>query len=124
VYVVTPSEERTTRTAAGTVTALAAPSQGATDLSSWRATMAPGAKGPVHSIDREQVWMVLSGAFTLTQDGDEATVAAGQAVVVPAHVVRQVLSGPDGFEAIVCMPAGGRASVPGTDGTRPLPWAQ
>jgi quercetin dioxygenase-like cupin family protein len=124
MYVISETEARTTTTPAGVMAALAGPSQGSVELSSWRVRMPPGAEGPVHAIDREQVWMPLEGAFAVTMDGGTALVAAGQAVVLPAGVVRQIRVADGPAEALVCMPAGGQATVPGSDEPRTIPWAQ
>jgi quercetin dioxygenase-like cupin family protein len=122
--VISESEERTTRTPNAVVTGLAAPSQGSGELSSWRVRMEPGAEGPVHSIDREQVWMPLVGSFAITVNGDTATVAAGQTAILPAGVFRQIQAAEGPAEALVCMPVGGQATVPGSDDRHRLPWAE
>lgn len=124
MYVVSESEARTTRTPNAVVTTLAAPSQGSGELSSWRVSMEPGAEGPVHMIDREQVWMPVAGSFAFTVNGDTALVGAGQAAIVPAGVIRQVRVAEGPAEALVCMAVGGQVTVPGSDERRPLPWAQ
>jgi quercetin dioxygenase-like cupin family protein len=122
--IVTETAERTIRTAAGVMTALAAPSQGSQELATWRTRMEPGAEGPLHVIDREQVWMPVSGSFTVTIDGDSKTVSAGSALILGAGVPRQIRANDEPVEILVCMPAGGKASVPGVPGSRDLPWAE
>jgi quercetin dioxygenase-like cupin family protein len=103
---------------------LAAPSQGSRELSSWRVRMPEHAAGPVHAIDREQIFMPVAGTFAITMDGTTAVVAAGQAVVLPAGAVRQIRAGDVPSEALVCMPVGGTASLPGAPQRHPLPWAE
>jgi quercetin dioxygenase-like cupin family protein len=122
--IVTETAERTTKTAAGLMTALAAPSQGSQELCTWRTRMEPGAEGPLHAIDREQVWMPVSGSFTVTIDGDSKTVPAGSALILGAGVPRQIRANDEPVEILVCMPAGGKALVPGRPGTLDLPWAE
>ncbi|GAB3138933.1 cupin domain-containing protein [Micromonospora sonneratiae] len=124
MFVIDETEARTTRTPSGVMTALAGPSQGSTELSTWRVRMEADAEGPVHTIDREQVWMPLTGSLAFTVDGVAATASAGQAAVLPAGVVRQVRVAEGPAEALVCMSIGGQARVPGNDEPRPLPWAQ
>jgi quercetin dioxygenase-like cupin family protein len=124
MHVVNETAERTIRTAAGVMTALAAPSQGSRELATWRTRMEPGAEGPLHVIDREQVWMPLAGSFTVTIDGSSREVAAGEALILPAGVARQIRANGEPVEVLVCMPAGGKASVPGVPGSRDLPWAE
>ena len=124
--VVTETTERTIQTPTGVMTGLAAPSQGSAELSTWRVRMTPGGNSPVHVIDREQVWMPLRGAFEFTVDGETAVVGAGQALTVPSGATRQFRvsgTGTQQAEAIVCMAAGGQATVPGSDARQPLPWA-
>jgi quercetin dioxygenase-like cupin family protein len=124
MHVITESTARTTRTANGVMTSLATPTQGSAELSSWRVQMEPDGQGPVHTIDREQVWMPLTGSFAVTMAGDTQAVGPGEAVILPAGVERQirVVQGP--AEALVCMPAGGQATRPGSDERLRLPWAE
>lgn len=124
MHVITENEDRTIRTPNAVMTGLAGPSQGSAELSSWRVRMEPGAAGPVHTIDREQVWMPVTGSFTVTVDGTTAVVGVGQAAVLPAGAVRQVRATDRPGEALVCMRSGGRVTVPGSTEPRPLPWAE
>ncbi|MEV4317293.1 cupin domain-containing protein [Actinocrispum sp. NPDC049592] len=103
---------------------LATPSLGSTEICTWRITMQPGAQGPVHAIDREQVWLPLTGELAFTVDGETMSVPAGQAAILPAGEVRQVavVAGP--VQAVVCMAVGGHATVPGSADRHPLPWAE
>ncbi|MFI8993614.1 cupin domain-containing protein [Streptomyces sp. NPDC053542] len=123
MHVITPSPDHVTATPAAVMTGLAAPSRGSVELSTWRVRMDPGAAGPEHAVDREQVWTVTDGSVEVTAAGRTETVAAGQTVVLPAGVVRQFRTAGEPCEAMVAMRAGGRASVPGSEGDRPLPWA-
>lgn len=59
-----------------------------------------------------------------TPDGRTAEVTTGQAVTIPADSLRRIRTGTIPGEALVCMVPGGHASVPGKDGTMPLPWAE
>lgn len=122
--VISETEERTTRTPAGAVAALAAPSVGSKEICTWRVEMAAGSESPLHLIDREQVWMPTAGAFEFTIDGETSKVGVGQAIVVPAEAQRQfrIIDGP--AHALVAMAVGGRSGLPGSDQRKPLPWAQ
>jgi quercetin dioxygenase-like cupin family protein len=115
---------RTTETPNATLGSFATPSLGSKELSTWRVSMAVDAKGPVHVIDREQVWVTLSGTVEFEADGSTELVRTGQAVILSAGEVRQVrvVDGP--VEALVCMPVGGFATAPGSDEQHPLPWAE
>ena len=123
MILIDPSEDRTTRTSGAVMCGLAAPSQGSGQLSTWKVSLAEGAQSPVHVIDKDQVWMPTDGEFEFTVDGDTATISAGQALVVPAGSVRQFRCTGKPLEALVAMPAGAQASIPGTEGTRDIPWA-
>jgi quercetin dioxygenase-like cupin family protein len=124
--VITETTERTIETPTAVMTGLAAPSQGTAELSTWRVRMTPGSNSPVHIIDREQVWMPLRGTFEFTVDSETAVVAPGEALAVPSGATRQFRvadAGTSEAEAIVCMAAGGQATIPGTDAWQSLPWA-
>ncbi|WP_369147000.1 VOC family protein [Streptomyces sp. R44] len=123
VVVITPSTDHVTISPNATMAGLAAPSRGSTELSTWTVTMDAGATGPEHSISREQVWTVTAGALEVTCLGRTEKVAAGQTVILPPGRLRRIHA-PEQAVAHVSMPADGVASVPGTEGTRELPWAR
>ncbi|MCE7011412.1 cupin domain-containing protein [Kibdelosporangium philippinense] len=115
---------RTTESPNAVLNSLATPSLGSAELTVWRVSMRPGAEGPVHVIDREQVWTTLAGSVEITADGSTKLVQSGQSAILPAGEVRQVrvVDGP--VDALVCMSVGGCATAPGSDERHPLPWAQ
>ncbi|MEV7612896.1 cupin domain-containing protein [Streptomyces sp. NPDC089799] len=122
--VITTTPEHVTVSPNATMTGLAAPSRGSAELSTWHVDMAAGATGPDHSVSREQVWTVTAGSLEITWDGGRTEeVTAGQTMVLPPDVVRRITA-VESFQAYVAMRADGVASVPGTEGTRVLPWAQ
>jgi quercetin dioxygenase-like cupin family protein len=122
--VVGATEARTITTAVAVTTALAAPSQGSIELCNWRVRMEPGATGPLHSIDHEQLWTVLAGSLTITCGDRTDQAMVGQTVILPAGVDRQVTAGDKPVDVLVCMPVGGMARVPGDAAPVALPWAQ
>ncbi len=124
MYVVSESEQRTTRTPAGAMFGLAGPSQGSTEVSTWRVELGADTATPVHIIDREQVWMPLSGEFEVVVEGKTEQAKSGQAVVVPAGAVRQIKAVGGPAEALVAMVVGGKAMMPGSENKIPLPWAE
>jgi quercetin dioxygenase-like cupin family protein len=104
------------------VVGLAAPSRGARETSAWRLTLAPGASSPDHALDREEVFVVLAGAARATLDGAGHDVREGDALIVPAGVeFRLATVGEAPFEAVACLPVGGRATVAGESAAPP--WA-
>ena len=123
MIIINPSEARTTRTASAVMHSLAAPSQGSEQLATWKVSVIHRGESPVHVIDKDQVWMPITGSFEFTVDGDTEQVSAGQALVVPAGSVRQFRSTGEPIEALVAMQAGGRVSIPGAAATSPVPWA-
>ncbi|MGW7435130.1 VOC family protein [Streptomyces sp. NPDC054849] len=122
VRVIIPTTENVTESPNARMTGLAAPSRGSTELSTWTVAMEPGQTGPEHSISREQVWTVTAGVLHVTCGGRTDEITAGQTLILPPDVLRQVHA-PQAAEAHVAMRLDGVASVPGTEGTRVLPWA-
>lgn len=122
--VVSESEQRTTKTPAGSMFGLAAPSQGSTEVSTWRVELGADSVTPVHIIDREQVWMPLSGEFEVEVEGEVGQAKAGQAIIVPAGAVRRLKAVGGPAEALVAMVVGGKAMMPGSEDKIPLPWAE
>jgi len=126
--VIQETPDRTTTSPLGVVTALAGPSQGSDQVATWRIAAQPDVDSPVHEIDRDQVWMPVSGTFEFELDVDGATtverVGAGQAMLVPATVARRFRARGGPAEALVAMPADGTAAVPGQADRHPLPWAR
>jgi quercetin dioxygenase-like cupin family protein len=68
--------------------------------------------------------MLISGEFEAVIDGTTEQAKAGQAIVIPAGVVRQLKATGGPAEALVAMVVGGQAMVPGSDKKIPLPWAE
>lgn len=102
---------------------LASPSRGSHDLCTWRLTLEPGlASDEAHTLDKDEVFMVMRGAIRLAPDADVVTV--GDVAVVPTGFPIQVANAGDGeAEVVVAIAAGFTAynadgSVIGTP-----PWA-
>src|SRR3954454_3461736 len=104
------------------VVGLAALSRGATETCAWRLTLAPGAASPDHTLDREEVFVALAGTAHATLDGTGHDVRPGDGLIVPAGVAFRIANGGDEpFEAVACLPVGGRATVAGE--VAAPPWA-
>jgi mannose-6-phosphate isomerase-like protein (cupin superfamily) len=102
---------------------LAAPSRGSADLCTWRLTVAPSRDEPEpHTLDQDEVFMVLSGSVRATPAGEE--LGSGDAVVVPAgSPVQLVNTGDAPAELLVAIRAGFTGTM--ADGTKVSPpWAQ
>ncbi|MCF2530034.1 cupin domain-containing protein [Yinghuangia soli] len=122
--VIRAAEARRTETPSAVMTTLVSPSQGDSDQAMWRVDAAAGSAGPLHTISCAQVWTFIAGGATVEIDGTRHELAAGDTLVVPADIPRQVTADPDSGFAAVCMGSGAsRAGVVGGD-TMPLPWAQ
>lgn len=103
------------------MTTFAAPALGSAELAAWHVEMAPGASGPAHVADREQVWLVTEGRAAVELDGTVLDAGPGDALVLPAGTTRRI-GAPAGLKAIVA--SGARATVTTeAQGRRPLPWA-
>ena len=89
----------------------------------WRTEMAPGAAGPPHVIDVEQVVVVLTGVLAAEVAGAVAVVEAGGSVVLPAGVERVLRNGGDG--PLVTLTAGRPGATARVGDAEPVsvPWA-
>jgi quercetin dioxygenase-like cupin family protein len=95
-----------------TVTGLAAPSRGARETCVWRLRLAANTPGTLHSVDREEIFVVLSGRATATLDDDTLELAPGDALIVPAqHPFSLANPNAEAFEAIAVLPVGGLAAM-------------
>ncbi|MFI6676657.1 cupin domain-containing protein [Kribbella sp. NPDC050470] len=104
-------------------TVMAAPSLGSAGLCTWKLTVDPGAGGDQpHTVDRDEVFMVLDGTVQVTPDGDK--LGAGDAVVVAAgEPIRLTNLGAGPAELYVAVTAGFTGTM--ADGTTVQPpWAQ
>ena len=114
-------DNRRTETPNATMTTLASPTLGPTDgLALWRVEMEAGVVGPLHEFDSEQLWTALAGELTITVDGTPSDVAAGDTIVIPAGVERQVAAR-TAARLIVCGHGDTVVSVPGEEAPRGTP---
>jgi quercetin dioxygenase-like cupin family protein len=119
--VITPEQAPTFDAPGATMTGLASPSRGATDVAAWRARFEPGYASPPHSLDREEVFVVLTGALTARFADHSETAHAGGALITPAGVEFSLVAERGPAEAVCMLPIGGTALL---DGERIVPpWA-
>jgi mannose-6-phosphate isomerase-like protein (cupin superfamily) len=104
-------------------TGLASPSRGSADLCTWRLTIEPGFASPEsHTLDRDEVFMVVSGSIRL--DPADAPVDAGGAAIVPAGRPIRVSNAGDGpAEVVVAITAGFTATLEDGSEVGTPPWA-
>jgi mannose-6-phosphate isomerase-like protein (cupin superfamily) len=119
--VITPEAAPTYDIGEASVTGLASPSRGARDTSAWRLRLRADQPSPVHSLDREEVFVVLEGALTARFAEHEETAPAGGALIVPARVEFSLVAKGAPAEAVCLLPVGGQASLDGETFTPP--WA-
>jgi quercetin dioxygenase-like cupin family protein len=103
------------------MTTVAAPSLGSARLAAWEVRMRPGQRGPQHTTDQEQVWVVLDGAAHVVLDGEPLVAGAGDTAILPAGASRAIAA-PDGLRALVTTIGGAQVHT-AEGGQRPLPWA-
>jgi mannose-6-phosphate isomerase-like protein (cupin superfamily) len=105
-------------------TGYASPSRGAQETSVWHLELEPGTESPLHVLDREEVFLALSGRAQARLGERRYEFGAGDCLVVHRgewFSLRNPTDQP--FEAVVCMPVGGRARLEDGQSLVP-PWAE
>ncbi len=104
-------------------TGLASPSRGSSDLCTWRLEIEAGFVSPdAHTLDRDEIFMVVSGSIRLSPDA--APIGAGGAAIVAAGTPIQVSNAGDGeAEVIVAIGAGFCATAGDGSEIGTPPWA-
>lgn len=104
------------------VAGLASPSRGTTANSVWRITLAADTPSVPHSMDKEEIFVALSGSAVLTLNGEEHDVRPGDTIVVPANETFGLANrAAQPFVAIAIAGAGVQARVTGGETFAP-PW--
>ena len=105
------------------VTGLASPSRGCATVSAWRVVLDPGAASPEHTLTSDEAFIALRGSAHVELEGEADELRAGDCLVVaPQRRFTIRNDGPEPFEAVCCMAAGGEAVVDGQGSFVP-PWA-
>jgi quercetin dioxygenase-like cupin family protein len=118
------SEARVTETPAATMRTYASPSMpGDVELAVWRTEMASGAAGPLHTVDADQVVVVLEGRLAAEVDGVRHEVAAGDSVVLPAGALRRLHAEDGRLVTLTASTPAVNARVGGADPV-PVPWTR
>lgn len=60
----------------------ATPRSGSRELCAWRGEIPAGTKAPVHTVNREEIFHLLSGELLITLDGHAERVTAGDTVII------------------------------------------
>jgi quercetin dioxygenase-like cupin family protein len=115
------ADARHTETPNATMITRASPTLGGSArLSVWEVRMAAGSAGPAHAFDSEQVWTVLDGRLQIALAGAPHLLDAGDTLVVPPGVARQVTA-TEAAHALVCGFGDAAVSVAGEDAPRGTP---
>ena len=110
---------RRTETQNAVMTTLASPTQGdASVLSMWQVDMRAGQRDPDHTVDSEQIWHVTSGELAIAIEQESMRLAAGDTLVVPEALPRQVIALTDAT-AVVCGFGDAIVAIPGEAGFTP-----
>ena len=112
-------------------TSYAAPARGSRELCAWRLEVPPGSRGVPHTVSKEEVLLVLSGALRVTLGDAQpaagpvaAAAVPGDAILVPAGTMLQVDNpGPEPATAWVTTSVGLEATIADGSAIRP-PWTQ
>lgn len=106
-----------------TFTGLASPSRGSHDVCTWRITVDAGLRSDqAHTLDRDEIFMVVSGTLRFAPDGP--TLGPGDATVVPAGTpIRLDNPGAGPAEAYVAIAAGFTATMADGTSVATPPWA-
>lgn len=117
-------DARTTETPAATMRTYASPTTPVhADIAVWRTQMAGGASGPLHTVDTDQVVVVVEGRLSAEIDGHSCLVPAGDSVVLPAGVQRRLTAGEDGLVTLTASTPAATARV-GDGDPVPVPWTR
>ncbi len=91
-------------------------------MSVWRLSLARDVPGVPHVLDKEEIFVVLSGQGEATLGDDRFEIHAGDALVVPSNQLFSLRnSGAHAFEAIAVAAAGVRAHMTNGESFAP-PW--
>jgi mannose-6-phosphate isomerase-like protein (cupin superfamily) len=105
---------------------LTAPSRGAREICTWHLYVAPDRPSdPAHSLDHEEVFVLLEGRLAVGINGECTTLTPGDAIAVPAGAQLQITN-PDGViaHALVCIAAGFQGTMADGQVIGTPPWAQ
>ncbi|MFD5817857.1 cupin domain-containing protein [Streptomyces sp. NPDC059618] len=64
----------------------ASPRSGSKELCAWRAEIPAGHRAPVHTVDREEVFLLLSGELLVTLDGRTERMTEGDTLIITPGV--------------------------------------
>jgi mannose-6-phosphate isomerase-like protein (cupin superfamily) len=108
-----------------TFTGLAAPSRGSSENCVWRVSVAPGTAGTAHVLDREEIFVALSGHALASVGTEQWQVGPGDTLIVPAGQAFSLANnGADPFNAIALAPHGIQVRMVPDGAPFAPPWTQ
>lgn len=106
------------------VIGLAAPSRGSRETSVWRLSLPAGTPGVAHCVDREEIFVALTGSAVVTLQEQRTEFRAGDTLIVAAGEVFSLANtSSEPFDAIAVAPVGIRAHMPSGESLVP-PWTE
>ncbi len=101
----------------------ATPRTGSKELCAWRGEIPAGTKAPAHTVNREEIFHLLSGELLITLDGRTDRITAGHTVIINRHATLAV-ENPTAHTAISWVTTSIGLEAELADGTRITPpWA-
>ncbi len=104
---------------------LTSPSRGANELVTWQLEVSPNSTGATHSLDHEEVFIILEGQLSIMVDEVMHELTSGDAINIAAQSQMAVSNRTEKVaRSIVCVPVGIKAVM--ADGTvvGTPPWAR
>ncbi|MCD7441798.1 cupin domain-containing protein [Streptomyces lincolnensis] len=80
--VIHASDARTHEIHGARFVSYATPLTGSKELCAWRGEIPAGTKAPVHTVNREEILLLLVGELIVTLDGHTERIRAGDTVIV------------------------------------------
>ncbi|MFC3577343.1 cupin domain-containing protein [Streptomyces yaanensis] len=80
--VIRPSEAVTHEIHGARFVSHATPRTGSKELCAWRGEIPAGTKAPAHTVNREEIFHLLSGELLITLDGRTERITAGDTVII------------------------------------------
>lgn len=80
--VIRPTEAITHEIHGARFVSYATPRTGSKELCAWRGEIPAGTKAPAHTVNREEIFHLLSGELLITLDGRTDRITAGDTLIV------------------------------------------
>jgi quercetin dioxygenase-like cupin family protein len=121
--VIRPSEAVTHEIHGARFVSYATPRTGSKELCAWRGEIPAGTKAPAHTVNREEIFHLLSGELLITLDGRTDRITAGDTVIINRYATLAV-ENPTDHTAISWVTTSIGLEAELSDGTRITPpWA-